>query len=305
MIIMLSQNVYASEINLSSLSGGNEYSHNCILEDKFDIDYHWQECKMCKQAFNKTNHTLETKYTISANSCSPSNYKIISCSLCDYSTQEPVNKKHTLKSIHHGISSDTGLNFIYSKCSVCTNNYYHSYDGYKYTYSDGTEVDPGNLRLSTTIKNPDGASGNITWKYQCYELDDSMFDITYSISNSKTFNATVKIKVPDLVINWIGKDNIASSSNVWTNLWGYNLFDGFEGGNTSLSPTNIFYNKTSNIYTVKFTGNLKDYTKNYDTIGNFNVVLYVKKDSTLRAAYKASNTPLPVNFIDPLITNVE
>ena len=105
--------------DVTGLVTGSDAGHTHIYEEKYNDNQHWQECIICKDKKNITNHTLHTTYSLGVESCRWDNPYTITCSGCGYS-------KTGYKPCHwDGVSyiQSTGSAMTHAKkCSVCSSS---------------------------------------------------------------------------------------------------------------------------------------------------------------------------------------
>lgn len=296
-------NIAYADIDLSSLSDGSVESHSHIYKDFYDETNHWKQCDICKEIDSLGNHTLTSKWTISSTSCSPNNYKITSCSECEYEAQELNKNKHTLNRIGHGITED-GKGYVVSSCSSCKNNYARSSEGHTYTYSNGTVVDMEKLTIGSKIYNEYGQSYTINSMYKEYNHNVDYKELDWSLSeDNKTLSITARIDMPDLAHQWFSTSQFTNTNYVYQYLY----LDGLStsgDGVVNYSPKSVSYDASTDILTSTYKVSIRDYNKKYMKPGYFTISLYLANGNWY-AGYNSKPIIINTNFIDPTIGSTD
>lgn len=127
-----------TEIDLTGLQTGTDTTHKHIYEKQYNSSQHWEECFICHNKINLSNHHLIEKWNLGRKDCYPNEFKTISCSDgCGYS------KKETLSHISDGIIRHTNANshWHYGNCTRCG----YAIDIVRCRKADGTLITCANL----------------------------------------------------------------------------------------------------------------------------------------------------------------
>ena len=245
--LLLITPAHASSIDLTSLSSGDSISHSCILEDKYNDSYHWQECSLCDVKFGETAHSYTSKYS-KENSCADDNIKITSCPRCNYSKETPANLIHSWQLIANhvlegSIISPTCFQHVYAWCASCNTSVMSSNDGY--TDVNGNPLTFEEILQVKTVITPRG--NKLTLNTHNYTYCDSDNSVTFTIDGNK-LTGSVLLEVPS---SWRSK--YSSPSNFFVNV--------HDLGVKTISGTHRVYDPATGIMTYDFSTTLDDISK--------------------------------------------
>lgn len=119
--IVMEEPPYNNEyVNVTSLTTNANTSHSHIFKEKYNNTHHWNECIICGLVQNTKVHTLKTTYSISENTCSPSNIRMEICTdNCGYSNSTYYSsKQHTKNNIPTTSIYDYSHYYTCSECGT-------------------------------------------------------------------------------------------------------------------------------------------------------------------------------------------
>lgn len=172
---MLITSASASNIlDLTSMVEGGEASHTCILESKYDSDYHWQECKLCFNKYDIIKHSLKVTTTMGS-MCAEANKLITTCLWCEYSKEEPAGYEHGKSYAILCPFVTEGWASLRWWCSVCGDGYCRSEDGWEWYYRDGAILNPNDAYKGLDVIAPGNWYVSIINMSRAYSVLDEKY----------------------------------------------------------------------------------------------------------------------------------
>ncbi len=125
-------------INVTDLKDNGNIEHEHINKTMYNDNEHWEECKICGEKSNESNHTFTDNWNLgNAQDCNPNNINKRICK-CGYSYETTSGRKsHILK-----YENNTGG---YWGAKVCQNCRIYREDEHECKKNDGTRINCSNL----------------------------------------------------------------------------------------------------------------------------------------------------------------
>ena len=268
-ILAVTQVAHASrEIDLTDLySGNSEVSHNHILIDKNNDTHHWKQCLICDTELDKKEHSI-TQRNLLGSSCSPQNKIMISCSGCTYTDEKPTGYTHVGQLLKLQYHEDGYATVLFEWCERCGETYASTSWGQKFTYADGTEVNPDDAYVGMYIYSPYGYGMGVRKINHIAVVKDYEYSPTL---NGDNLTFTLKLNLPDyylenctdaMIINQ-NRNQISINGMVNGNLG--SVYHGY---------TNPVLDRVNKTLTLTCTVSLSPITVNKDKHGTINLWNY-------------------------------
>ncbi len=282
-------NIKEEGIDLTGLTTGENIEHNHIYEDKYDEQYHWQQCMICNNKINQQAHNKQmTEWALGSAypHCRAGNYATEYCTACGYSKR--ITEQHPSLS-NQFIKKDTTYNHM-KTCTVCQSDVEEPC-----TKSDGSEIYCNNLGKCTicgynyAVPEHNYYVNKDTQEIYCGNCNKVVGSCKYTIIRTNLNTITVQC---DYEVN--DGYSLGTTNNGYGYLKDDKLLSGTTGIEYTVSGT---AKKTTAIYTIHLKS---DYKSAMTLRPDVNII----GDNTTRLT-RGAGLSLYYDNISPVITNIQ
>jgi len=248
---------FAAEIDLSSFASGDASTHSHIWVDKYDAEYHWQECSLCSLRQGQSEHSGNYSYTITEHTCDNNNKRVFTCDGCNYSHyQTYTTKSHVLNkwvAVSHA-NWNPSEPTRYTAIKYCI-NCNKQYGEHGHVYDSSGNVIEYITSTPTTVYFEDGTSQTIYHISDKYMVGD--FTNELSVEYSPDYSTATIIAILNVPAYVIEMEGVPRYSRI---LVGY-LTEAYPSGSQYVYNHSDTYIPGSKTFTMTFTVDIRDWTE--------------------------------------------